>query len=79
MAMKEKICIQYFEENKLPKPDRFEEILFAIENHDDKDYKQNNTEPNSVFSILCNADDLDAFGKVGIVRYTEIYLLRELP
>jgi HD superfamily phosphodiesterase len=71
-----KICIQYFEENKLPKPDKFEEILFAIENHDDKDYKQNITEPNSIFSILCNADDLDAFGKVGIVRYTEIYLLR---
>lgn len=78
------ICIQYFEENNIPKPDRFNEILYAIENHDDKDYRIQNQKPDSLLSILCNADDLDAFGKIGIIRYTEIYLLRginlnELP
>lgn len=70
------ICIKYFEDNNLSKPKRFEEILFAIEKHDDKDYKINSIAPDSVLSILCNADDLDAFGKVGVIRYTEIYLLR---
>ena len=79
-----KICIQYFEENDIPKPDRFNEILYAIENHDDKDYRIQNQKPDSLLSILCNADDLDAFGRIGIIRYTEIYLLRginlnELP
>ena len=70
------ICNQYFDENKIPKPENFEDILFAIENHDDKNYKSNYSEPNSVLSILCNADDLDAFGRIGIIRYTEIYLMR---
>lgn len=78
------ICIQYFDDNNLQKPEHWEDILFAIENHDDKDYKLNNTNPDSILSILCNADDLDAFGNIGVVRYTEIYLLRginlkELP
>lgn len=78
------ICIKYFEDNYLSKPDNFEEILSAIEKHDDKEYKLNDNAPNTILSILCNADDLDAFGKIGIIRYTEIYLLRginlnELP
>ena len=71
-----KICKQYFDENKMKKPNQLEEILYAIEMHDDKDYKLNNNNPGSLLSILCNADDLDAFGKIGIIRYTEIYLLR---
>lgn len=78
------ICLRYFEDNKLIKPDHFEEILTAIEKHDDKDYKLDNNSPNSILSIVCNADDLDAFGNIGVIRYTEIYLLRgvnlvELP
>lgn len=70
------ICIQYFENNNLIKPGNWEEILFAVENHDDKDYKLKNTAPESLLSIICNADDLDAFGYIGVIRYTEIYLLR---
>ncbi len=70
------ICLRYFEENKLIKPDHFEDILFAIEKHDDKDYKSVNSTPNSILSILCNADDLDAFGNIGVIRYSEIYLMR---
>ncbi len=70
------ICIKYFEDHQLNKPNNLEEILFAIENHDDKDYKTENKNPDSVLSILCSADDLDAFGNIGVIRYTEIYLLR---
>jgi HD superfamily phosphodiesterase len=72
------ICIQYFEDHRLKKPHNWEEILFAIENHDDKNYKRTNTDPNTLLSILCTADDLDAFGNTGVIRYTEIYLLRGL-
>ena len=71
-----KLCLEYFEKNHIIKPKNFDKILYAIENHDDKDYKNNNHDPNSVLSIICNADDLDAFGNIGVVRYTEIYLLR---
>lgn len=72
------ICIQYFEQNKIDKPDNFSNILYAIEKHDDKNYNKSNQKADSLLSIICNADDLDAFGKIGIVRYTEIYLLRGL-
>jgi len=71
-----KLFTQYFNENKLQKLSNFEEILNSIEMHDDKDYKLNINKPDTILSILCNADDLDAFGNIGIVRYTEIYLLR---
>ncbi|HAF30763.1 MAG TPA: hypothetical protein DCG75_17105 [Bacteroidales bacterium] len=80
-----KICELYFKENRISKPVNFEEILSAIEMHDDKNYKNSeNVKPDSVLTILFCADDLDAFGKVGVIRYTEIYLLRgiklvELP
>ncbi|MBI9053644.1 MAG: hypothetical protein JEY96_07485 [Bacteroidales bacterium] len=71
-----KICESFFSKSPIEKPENFEEILSAIELHDDKDYKSNNHTPNSVLSVICNADDLDAFGKIGVIRYTEIYLLR---
>ncbi|MDA3953671.1 MAG: HD domain-containing protein [Bacteroidales bacterium] len=69
------ICSQYFEDCNLTKPDNFEEILLAIEKHDDKEYKLNDNTP-TILAILCNADDLDAYGMIGVIRYTEIYLLR---
>ena len=72
------ICLNYFEQNKLTKPANFIHILEAIEKHDDKEYKNQNNNPESLVSILCAADDLDAFGRIGVVRYTEIYLLRGL-
>jgi HD superfamily phosphodiesterase len=71
-----KICESFFSKSLIEKPSNFEEILSAIKLHDDKDYKSNNHTPNSILSVICNADDLDAFGKIGVVRYTEIYLLR---
>lgn len=70
------ICKNYFNSNKLNYPVNFDEILLAIEKHDDKNYQQEKQEPDSLLTILCNADDLDAFGNIGVIRYTEIYLLR---
>jgi len=70
------ICSDYFENGTIEKPVNFNEILHAIKMHDDKNYKQENNIPNSILSVLSTADDIDAFGNIGIVRYTEIYLLR---
>jgi HD superfamily phosphodiesterase len=53
-------------------------ILDVIEKHDDKDYK--NIELSSGFNLLAIlniADDLDAFGIIGVYRYLEIYLTRK--
>ena len=74
-----KLCEQYFKENNIEKPVLFEELLEAIELHDNKNYTQNISEPASLLSIICNADDLDAFGKIGVIRYTDIYFLRDIP
>ncbi|OFX83291.1 MAG: hypothetical protein A2W99_12245 [Bacteroidetes bacterium GWF2_33_16] len=79
-----KLCQEYFFHNNIEEPAIFDQILEAIEKHDDKEYKESNNNPYSILSILCAADDLDAFGRIGIIRYTEIYLLRgigfnELP
>ncbi|MEE4198117.1 MAG: HD domain-containing protein [Bacteroidales bacterium] len=71
-----KICQGYFRNHDLPVPENFDEILEAIEKHDNKNYPTKNFRPGSLYTILCNADDLDAFGRIGIVRYTEIYLMR---
>jgi HD superfamily phosphodiesterase len=70
------ICSNYFENGLQKKPVNFEAILHAIEMHDDKNYKQENVTPNSILAVLSAADDLDAFGNIGVIRYTEIYLLR---
>lgn len=70
------LCEVFFNENSIDKPLFFYQILDAIEKHDDKEYKNLNSDPYSLLSILCAADDLDAFGNIGVVRYTEIYLLR---
>jgi HD superfamily phosphodiesterase len=56
-------------------PGRFEQALNTIENHDRKDYTGNHINDN-FFKILSVADDLDAFGIIGVYRYLEIYLMR---
>ena len=52
-------------------------VALAIEKHDDKSYLQNNKERRSLLTILSAADDMDAFGITGFLRYWEIYLLRK--
>jgi len=53
----------------------FSEVLEVIEKHDDK--QQTAKDKDSLMAILNAADDLDAFGVVGVLRYAEIYLLRD--
>ena len=68
------ICEKFLEENNIQKSD-FQDVLMATEQHDNKDYSaQQNDDP--LLKILSAADDLDAFGYIGIFRYTEIYMLR---
>jgi len=76
------MCVDYFEKNKFKKPDGFELILDAIENHDDKSYRAllfQNPDRLSVLDALSVSDDLDAFGLVGVYRYWEAYKLRGIP
>ncbi len=57
-------------------PIEFLPALSAVEKHDDKSYAATS---NLLRSLLGMADDLDAFGGIGIIRYTEIYLVRDIP
>jgi len=78
-----KMFERFFRENKLPRPPRFMEIGEAIEKHDTKDASLYNAFVPGLFpgvlNILSIADDLDALGHVGIYRYVEIYLHRNVP
>jgi HD superfamily phosphodiesterase len=68
------LCRQFLERYGLPLGD-FSDVLKAIEDHDDKEYR----DPGEVIDlarILTIADDLDAFGYIGIYRYLEIYIER---
>ncbi len=49
--------------------------LAAVEEHDDKSYQD---EGDELIRILGMADDMDAMGRIGIIRYLEIYLMREI-
>jgi HD superfamily phosphodiesterase len=69
-----KICENFLSKNKLNKSD-YEDVLNAIENHDKKEYL-NSKLTDKLLQILIAADDLDAFGYIGIYRYLEIYIAR---
>lgn len=76
------ICYKFLSEYK-EKPVRLNDILSAIEKHDDKTYMGsgpliNENKPN-LLTALNICDDLDAYGKIGIYRYAEIYLMRGIP
>jgi len=76
-----KICENFFKTNPDKKIQGLAEIYEAIENHDDKEYKNNihlHKDPKTLFSILSVSDDLDAFGIIGIYRYAEIFLMRNI-
>ena len=76
-------CLTWFRDRGRTKPERFEEITKAIELHDRKDlqmYKSFSPETApEILGILSVADDLEALGTIGIFRYTEIYLERNIP
>jgi hypothetical protein len=68
------LCVRFLNQNNLPE-EAFFNSLKAIEYHDDKEYTEN-IEREDILKILSVADDLDAFGIIGIYRYSEIYLTR---
>lgn len=68
------ICRSFLKENNLDEKS-YQDVLYAIENHDNKDYNSGPVE-NRILTILSVADDLDAFGETGISRYIEIYRKR---
>ncbi len=70
------LCEKFMEQNNLI-PSEFKDVLDAIENHDDKEYKKF-SENSLLLKLLSVADDLDAFGYTGIYRYSEIYILRRI-
>jgi hypothetical protein len=72
------LCKQFFSNTTIQEPKNLNTALQAIEHHDDKSYKQGKTDTSSLTTILAIADDLDAFGYTGILRYAEIYILREV-
>lgn len=71
------ICKEFLETNHIPE-EYHNEILEAVEKHDDKSYASD-SEPSSAAAIVSVADDIDAFGHIGILRYSEIYSMRNIP
>jgi HD superfamily phosphodiesterase len=72
------LCQQYFKNTSIHPPENLNSTLEAIEHHDNKTYQQGFSDKSSLTTILSTADDLDAFGYFGILRYAEIYLLRNI-
>jgi HD superfamily phosphodiesterase len=69
------ICERYFQKYSTIDRSILNEILEAIEMHDDKLYMEKKKGINT-YTILTIADDLDAYGATGIYRYYEIYMIR---
>lgn len=74
------LCLKWFKHRDRKWPEKFDEIIRAIELHDRKDEQiqdsfQKGTPP-EILTILAVADDLEALGIIGIYRYAEIYLRR---
>jgi hypothetical protein len=68
------LCQEFLKKNDLSEKD-YQDVLDTIEFHDRKDY-QTESGYNELLRVLSVADDLDAFGFIGIYRYSEIYLTR---
>jgi hypothetical protein len=69
------LCKSFLKKNNLFEHEYYD-VLDAIEYHDDKEYLKSYNDINELLTILSIADDLDAFGYIGIYRYLEIYLTR---
>jgi HD superfamily phosphodiesterase len=70
------LCLGFLAKNNLTVSD-YQDVLETIENHDNKVYTKGNGSID-LLKILSVADDLDAFGFIGIFRYSEIYMTRGL-
>lgn len=69
------LCKSFLRRNNINETS-FNDVLNAIEYHDDKEYTKTPDKSNKLLKILSISDDLDAFGYIGIYRYLEIYLTR---
>jgi HD superfamily phosphodiesterase len=76
-AVSSRFCEEFLNNYKLPL-NEYIDVREAIANHDNKDYSSHH-EISKLLSILSVADDLDAFGYIGIYRYLEIYMTRKIP
>ncbi|MHC1705251.1 MAG: HD domain-containing protein [Tenuifilaceae bacterium] len=78
-----KICEDFFDQNPFFQVPDLEEVLQAIEQHDDKSKKEITAitpdTMKTVLKLVSAADDLDALGYIGVFRYIEIYLKRGIP
>ena len=70
------LCARFLTKNSIPVID-YQDLLEAVENHDNKEYTSS-ANKSDLLTILSVADDLDAFGFIGIYRYSEIYLARRI-
>jgi HD superfamily phosphodiesterase len=68
------LCKTFLQKNNLNEKD-FPDLLQAILDHDNKDYTNDEFNPD-LLTILSVSDDLDAFGITGIYRYLEICITR---
>jgi HD superfamily phosphodiesterase len=69
-----KLCREFIAVNKLSEGE-FSEVIAAVEDHDNKGMILK-TNIYNIRTFLTAADDLDAFGHIGIYRYLEIYMAR---
>jgi len=74
------MCRDWFRESGTETPPNLDEILEAIEKHDQK---EEGAYPDllpgqapAIWSVVSIADDLEAMGAIGVYRYLEIYLRR---
>lgn len=78
-----KICEEFFRSNPSFLVPDLEEVLDAIEKHDDKSKKEVTAMTpytmKTILKLVSAADDLDALGYIGVFRYAEIYLKRGIP
>jgi hypothetical protein len=75
------LCRRFLEDSQVMPLSLAAPALHAIEHHDQKETLAG-TGPLAgldILNILTVCDDADAFGPVGILRYAEIYLLRDIP
>jgi hypothetical protein len=72
------ICFEFLHKTKIDIPPGINEALTAIEFHENKEHENILKNKTSILAILSAADDMDAFGAIGIYRYAEIYLMRNI-
>lgn len=76
------LCRLYLVDHPEFAVNNLETLLHAIEKHDDKSEKNieanNIEEVKTTHRLITTADDLDAFGYIGVFRYLEIYIKRNV-